>query len=74
MPLRLDQLPPKLRKQVADAGGPKRPRDRKGASTVHIDGTCHDCGAPFTHEKRWEEHSDSTGHRRLDMIGGRRDG
>lgn len=73
------ELPASLRRKVdalegprsvPDSSGRQRKRDRKGADLVAMDGVCHACGERFTNARRWEEHADQTGHRRLDIVGG----
>lgn len=69
--MRLEDLPPAMQAQALEkAGLPAKPKkDRRGASTVAIDGTCWTCGEHFTHVKRWEEHTATNpGHRRLELI------
>lgn len=70
MALRLGDLPANLRSQIeAQAGTPRRKRNRTGAGATRTDGRC-ECGEPFTSTTAWERHSDTegVGHRRFLLI------
>jgi hypothetical protein len=62
-----------MQAQVRDKLGiqEQRKRDRRAADLVRTKGVCHGCGVPFDNVTKWERHSDETGHRRFDLIGGK---
>lgn len=67
--VRLEDLSPAMQAQVRAKLGEPVPRKSKGnrASGVATNGRCQ-CGERFTSTRKWEKHSDASGHRRFDLI------
>jgi hypothetical protein len=65
--LRLDDLPPALRKQV-DAQLGAKPRRSRTLSRERVTGRCWTCGVEFT-PGAWERHADANpGHARFELV------
>lgn len=68
--MRLEDLPPRMREQALAQLGeqPKARTTRRGAGATTTDGVCWACGERFTSTRKWEAHSDLTGHRRFELV------
>ena len=66
--MRLEDLPPAMRRQAEAALNVKPKRSRAGDSRVATNGVCWGCGERFTSTAKWEAHSDLTGHRRFELV------
>ena len=68
MPVRLEDLPPAMRRHAEAALDVKPKRSPAGDSRVATDGVCWPCGERYSSVAAWEKHSAATGHRRFELV------